>query len=347
MRRVLLACLGLLALLPSIIARRNGFECSVRSNTTLVPDVAAALVQYGAASELATGFKQPWPEVDRKGRKMRIVKYCYSEKHVRDHLDCPRFRDAFDKWRQKLDSPAFKGTTNLYWEELSDGNPDRSKRQPRYCYDADKNWDSKNVPHDTLAIRIDRNAGKSASSTVGYDPTREKDLFGYHIMNIGPDVTTATIAHELGHVFGMVHEHNRHDSDDYVHFECKSLPNYSETIALARVENKLNYADAHEKLCNDREFADRYKFGSSDFVKDPFGRIHDEPTIPFDYKSIMLYDSLLASAPACEHDLSVCVLLRYSGDPPNKQLPLERLKLNEDPSDGDAKFVQRWYPAAA
>lgn len=193
MCQVLLFCLALFIFLPFVVARS---ECRVRSNVAMVPDVAAAQVQYGAASELEAGLAQPWPEIERNGRKLRVVTYCYSNRAIRDWFDCPRVKEAFDRWRNKLDTPPFKGTTNIAWEELNDGNPDRTQRQPKYCFDANENWDVANIPGDTLWIDIDHASGEGGHFTVGYDPPVADDEVSYRYMKLGPQVTIDAITHE-------------------------------------------------------------------------------------------------------------------------------------------------------
>ncbi|KAJ4986430.1 hypothetical protein SVAN01_08122 [Stagonosporopsis vannaccii] len=341
-----LFCLGLLALLPFAVSRHTGSECTVRSNVSIVSDVAAAPVQHGAASQLQAGTVYPWPEVERNGRKLRVVTYCYSNEAVRTYFDCPYVRDALNRWREKLDSPPFKGTTNLVWEELNDGNKDPSKRQPRYCFDANRNWDHKNVPDDTLWINIDPSRLDGGVAMVGYVKETEGGKVGYNHMKLGPHVTVDVITHEFGHVFGMVHEQQRHDRDDYLLFECKNLEHYDQTIARARVDKKLNYEDAHQKLCHDEAFAREYNFGAQAYIKDPEGKVHDEPG-PFDVDSIMMYASTYFANVPCFSDKKACPLLKYTqiGHTIDRS-QLERIKKPTHPSDGDAKFIQRWYPSA-
>src|SRR5690242_14784566 len=99
--------------------------------------------------------------------------------------------------------------------------------------------------------------------------------------------------------------------DDYVLFQCEYLQDYHETLARARVDKKLNHADAHQKLCNDEAFAREYKFGARAYAKDPGGKAHDEPA-PFDIDSIMLYKSTYFANRDCFTDKTKCPLLKYA-----------------------------------
>ncbi|KAJ8107672.1 hypothetical protein OPT61_g8707 [Boeremia exigua] len=332
-RLLLLVCFGFY-FLSLVIAHGADSNCRVRSNATMVPDVAAALVQYAGASEIAAGYKQPWPEVVRNGRKVRVVTYCYTNKVARDRLDCPHVAEGFKRWRDKLDSPPFKGTTNLVWEELNDGNRDRSKRKPVYCFDSNRMWDPTKVPGDTLWIAFDASGNRGGMASVGYDNSRPKneDMVSHSATLFDQQLTKA--------VFGMIHEHQRHDRDDYVRYDCKKLDGYSTAIAQVRAEKKLNYEDAHKLLCEDEAFAESFGFSSYEYFKDPAGLIHDEVSSPFDVESLMMYGSDGFAPPQCETDMNACPLLKYGlfGNVPNKKLPMSRIDKPTHPSDGDAKF---------
>lgn len=195
MRRTCAFILGVFALLSFATARRSRFDCSVQSNTTMVEDAWAAQPQNGAASEIQAGFKQPWPEVIRNGQSVRVVTYCYETAATRAYLDCPWMKDAIDRWKNKLREPRFAGTTNVKWEELSDGNPDPAKRQPVYCFDATNHWDTPNVPADTLWIGIDHNIGETGAASVGYNALSTVEA--RHSMRLGPHVTVDAITHEV------------------------------------------------------------------------------------------------------------------------------------------------------
>lgn len=106
----------------------------------------------------------------------------------------------------------------------------------------------------------------------------------------------------------------------------------------------LSKTQAHNVLCHNKAFADSYGFMSGEFAKMPAG--YDEPT-GFDLGSVMLYESLAFARRECWHDRSYCPLVKYSrtGGLPDRNRPISMIELNIDPSDGDAKFLQRWYPA--
>jgi len=67
----------------------------------------------------------------------------------------------------------------------------------------------------SVLVRVDRNLSGFGQTTLGPGPRREL------VFNPGrttPDWLSADLAHEWGHVLGLVHEHQRPDRDRYVAF---------------------------------------------------------------------------------------------------------------------------------
>lgn len=159
----------------------------------------------------------------------------------------------------------------------------------------------------------------------------------------------------------MIHEHSRSDrklctgasrtdtddlqGDDYVLFKCENIANYKAALERFMEEHPdVDHDEAHDILCEDKIIADAYHFNSDAYAK--FGPRFDEPT-GFDTASVMLYETMIGSRPECWRDVQFCALVKYgtTGGRPDRSKPLEVIGLNTDPSDGDARFVQRWYPA--
>ena len=80
----------------------------------------------------------------------------------------------------------------------------------------------------------------ASETTVGYD-YEEMSQKGRHRMSfcdlaqnhaeISTPTAIRTMMHELGHVIGLSHEHQRPDRDDYLTMEWKNMPDYNEGVA--------------------------------------------------------------------------------------------------------------------
>ncbi|KAH7072074.1 hypothetical protein BKA63DRAFT_568004 [Paraphoma chrysanthemicola] len=136
-------------------------------------------------------------------------------------------------------------------------------------------------PGDALVIR--RGPHNYGRGSLGYYKNGEQ---GRHILQQGLGNEDFQIlwsmAHELGHVFGLLHEHSRPDRDNYVQFNCINLAGFEEALKRA-------YADGYNKqdLCTREDVADRYGFPSLEYMPDPQGWRSAE----YDHDSIMHYPS--------------------------------------------------------
>ena len=171
MRRVILFYTVLFALLHLVFAHPN-FNYAVRSDVTLVPDnttsfldTAAGATEKRASSVLAAGMASPWPEVMYNGQRIRPITYCYTNKAIRDRLECNVIRFAIGRWLTKLNSRRFTGTTNVRFEEAHD----RASGTVHYCFDNQGHWNA-NVPDDTLWIDIQGNNIQTGTSSMGWYP---------------------------------------------------------------------------------------------------------------------------------------------------------------------------------
>jgi hypothetical protein len=76
-----------------------------------------------------------------------------------------------------------------------------------------------------------------ASAATGYIPDNYNALIGRHAMWINAKLPqeysyrgrAAIIAHEIGHIMGLAHEHQRQDRDHYVYFNCSNVDSYEAT----------------------------------------------------------------------------------------------------------------------
>jgi len=127
---------------------------------------------------------------------------------TRGHIDC-NVQEALGRWRDKLDSAGFAGTTNLQFEELHNGHHDDPNRTPRYCFIVDGNgnfvngpdgraqWNFTHVPADTLWIQVLSSLCEGADTSIGYIPSNDPRAYGRHLMRLGPHVSVDSITHEV------------------------------------------------------------------------------------------------------------------------------------------------------
>jgi hypothetical protein len=103
--------------------------------------------------------------------------------------------------------------------------------------------------------------------------------------------------------------------------------------------------EAHTELCEDVELADHYGFYGAEYVKKP----GTEEQGGFDIESIQLYMSTdNMDSIECFTDPGACPISAWARDSdgqPDRDAPTRWIVRNTHPSDGDARFIQRWYPA--
>jgi hypothetical protein len=84
---------------------------------------------------------------------------------------------------------------------------DYVERKPRLCYDprSDNNqhWNP-SLPTTTVTIRLSKEQTDGAKASVGAGGAVDRGKRWKLMMTIGPDANPSVIAHELGHVFGML-----------------------------------------------------------------------------------------------------------------------------------------------
>ncbi|KAF2678191.1 hypothetical protein K458DRAFT_395256 [Lentithecium fluviatile CBS 122367] len=230
-------------------------------------------------------------------------------------------------------------------------------RKPVYCYkpgtlyeepddpeDVKDHWNEK-LKDDVLVIWLAK-AGIVNHWSTRYDKVSQYG--GKHLLAISFEIRQQNLVHNVTHegIFGMSHERQRPDRDEYVRFICENFRDYSKTMKHARTENpSLGNQTVSKRLCEDADFSKKYGFPAGAIVKGPYVDAED----PFDYKSIMLYPSKDGTiGDQCHDDGEGCTLLKVTKweneDGSGGGINYEAYGDNLVPSEWDVKFVRKCYP---
>ncbi|ORX97360.1 hypothetical protein BCR34DRAFT_607322 [Clohesyomyces aquaticus] len=288
----------------------------------------------GSTTPIYRDARQRWP---RQGEdKLAVITYCYDDHATQARL-APVMRKAIQIWYDELGGPASKASGHgLVFKEY--GAP--ASKSP-WCLQNGKLWTAESgIPMD--AVRVHANDRAKAVSTVGYIEDDGAETGGRHEMRLDPHTAVEgawVFAHELGHVLGLLHEHQRVDRENYVNFKCANVQGFHETQTVSFEQNPSEDANS---ICTNYSVAQRYGFDAMQYIpEDNHFQTDASPT--FDFNSIMLYDSktfaeLRESCNAGSTDY--CVLLKWTS--PAKER-LEYIDTNKVPSEGDVEFVKSFY----
>ncbi|XP_023232099.1 zinc metalloproteinase nas-6-like [Centruroides sculpturatus] len=107
--------------------------------------------------------------------------------------------------------------------------------------------------------------GKGCNSHVGKQGGRQILNLGRGCWNLG------IIVHELGHVIGFYHEHNRPDRDRYIDIKWSNIIDEHTKTFLMYDKNLL-------RICDKYSYDSIMHYGPKEFAKD--GKVSFEPTLP-------------------------------------------------------------------
>ncbi|KAI4684195.1 hypothetical protein J4E81_009074 [Alternaria sp. BMP 2799] len=278
-----------------------------------------------------------WPKHPDNSGKTDIA-YCYENKAAKDELEGV-IAEGWGAWQRSLGRWGKEsGHSLLFTRRLVPG-------QDIYCYLADGDWNQL-FPADTVVIKRGAPGGWAAASSLGY---RSEGSPGRHQLSIGnaeqaPNRDLAwVVAHELGHIFGLMHEHSRGDRDDHVQFNCASLTGYHEALQKATADGfTIN------ELCNIFNVAKHYQFDASEYYK----WTNDGLTYSaeYDYDSIMHYSSWQSHNPALvnqdQNNPDNYPLVRLTGGKNGQKslLPLPRPSGEWGISRLDKEAIKLLYP---
>ncbi|KJZ70861.1 hypothetical protein HIM_09726 [Hirsutella minnesotensis 3608] len=345
--------LAVALLVAQALAGSQSWEAVVRlqepSSTETIPLDAAGYAEKGHPSHEGhikrfIGMKPSDGLTNSKLWHDKTISYCFETKTARDKL-IGHFVEATHKWREAgLHRDVYK-----YVEAAKPG---------RDC--------SMNSQRDRLlVIRYD---AEKLLTTLGMRPPDEAaGLEGPTMIlsdqdNLGTLDVTANVAHEIGHAWGLVHEHqNKYFwtsglgqggpkkppfGDDS--FYCNNLKDYQK--AFERVSKSHGEVEA-ARLCMSQAAADRYGFSGAEWLpmlrdnfvysdKNGLGLSYGD----VDWASIMIYPSgaggegsagpASPGQPIDANDHRKPVLLRRDG---------KKFRGNFDPSEEDIRGLRNMY----
>ncbi|KAI4948046.1 hypothetical protein J4E91_006039 [Alternaria rosae] len=275
-----------------------------------------------------------WP---RNSENIAIVPYCYYNEHDRDAAH-EVIEAAINKWMSYIGPPGKESGHAINFEELLD------KGQPVYCYEPNPNdsdpdfpwFYNKHLTNEIVTIMVNKGAaGWGAGVGLRADQSHPWGNM-FYVPDTGELVNVEWAAmHELGHVMGMAHEHQRADRDDYIVVKPELLDDFEQCYERAHAKNarvtkenvcaSLRYALRNECVCKD------IIKGMAEFYLPLFS--FDK----YDIDSIMHYPSALGGTVNCQ---------LYSGEEDTAECPIQVYKNFEDHSQGTTKLKPNLKPSA-
>jgi hypothetical protein len=156
------------------------------------------------------------------------------------------------------------------------------------------------------------------------------------------------VAHELGHVLGLRHEHQRFDRDRDLYFDCSKLQGYTE--ARDTIAAHPEWGFTINQACESRYLGISKKelnfWQAAEYALHTVDESHSYGRL-IDHNSIMMYS--WANAADLMHGLANLPLVRWKNGPPsNGHAPdhsnAETVQWPTGISDGDKEAVQKLYP---
>lgn len=257
-------------------------------------------VDTSTGSSSNTGIKL-WPD--------KTIKFCFEDVESRGRL-YDLIVKGMDLWHQAGLDSAFKMT------EVSDD-------------------DCKNKRSEVMVVTL----GDGLSTTPARPNSEPSSMTLTDSAEVGMLNSISNVAHEIGHAWGMYHEHQNPNfwESPYAHkggkvfgasnFQCKNLKDYQD--ALDRIQDKINewpeeyrdnaemtFGPHREKICTSRAIAKLYGFSSAEYL--PYTDIdlykaETDDSSQIDWDSIMLYPSGAGGTPQGNGE-RLPILTRPDGD---------------------------------
>ncbi|KAF1959726.1 hypothetical protein CC80DRAFT_489827 [Byssothecium circinans] len=223
-----------------------------------------------------------WP---KNNDQVSAVTHCYAneESYAKLYIHVER---GWYTWLKKIGPNSSHYGHTLFFT---------APRVEAWCYldEAETKWNPYYANY-TLVIKVMGDDAIGGEASTGYTSDKTNHDAGRHYMYMGGAASDWDFAHELGHVFGLLHEHQRPDRDDYVTFSCDNMYGFDD--AWKRAEGKFTKADFCSKSMVGRPFG---------FQADEFSKDDSDSTVTagisgpvYDFDSIMHYTSDIFSDPA-------------------------------------------------
>ncbi|KAF2661064.1 hypothetical protein K491DRAFT_711314 [Lophiostoma macrostomum CBS 122681] len=326
-----------------------GIATSVNAfcNSTLPSAVNASACDSGTcgAADVFGGKDVPivWPRVSNN---KVAIRYCFydtdTDKRLRSLV-----RGAMDVWMGALgERKKDNGHAIEFYEHTDKDN------KPYHCVDESnpsRPWNT-NLQTDTVAILwrgadgINPQPVPASSATLGC--LKKPNPFVLNLV-VGTSHTLWEITHELGHVLGMVHEHQRADRDLFIKYNCDKVFGFDAAWQKASADGI-----SKDRLCNDAQVATYYGFWAGvQFIRGFIGVLKWEVvgSGAYDIESIMHYasDAGVADQTRCNanhpDEPAMCVMAFWKN--PSKHDAGWETRFRQNPiSQRDVAWVKKVYP---